>query len=119
MTAVHAISHFLQCEQNNLQPMTRLRGMYCRELPDDPQLLETGRLACCGVCGKEGFHSISRIQKPSFWKEGAEMQVGGYFHCTRPLSPILTFVGTDIEPMYHCPRCHLRYLDPVAFADLD
>lgn len=102
-------------QETAMHPMPEyLSGLHCREIPEEPTMLEVATKGFCEVCNAAGFYNFMRILRPTDWQRNKELQLGGVIHAQAELTPQLVHQGPDGG--YVCPGCHLAWLDPVNFA---
>lgn len=93
---------------------TQLKGLYCREIPDEPNLIEAAAKGVCAECKATGFYNYLRLQKPKHWNLIKEGAIGSTLYNIEPLTPALKTAGEGKE--YLCPACYLVFIDPINFA---
>ncbi len=103
----------LNRETKPLPTVQVLKGLYCREIPGEDKLIEVAARGFCTQCCKSGFYNFMRVQKPEGWKKSKELRIGNILYMQEELKPVLTISGEQGD--YHCPPCHLAYLDPLNF----
>lgn len=114
MRSFAVMSTQLQAEVVKAPQVERLRGLYCRKILEDSDLIETAARGYCVKCGAVGFYNFMRIMKPKGWELTKALKLGGIIFTNSELTPRLTASGVRAE--YYCPPCHLEYLDPINFA---
>ncbi len=103
----------LQREKIISRPASSLQGLHCREVPDNPLLLEVAAKGFCEACECTGFYNFMRIMKPVDFDIQKSLALTGMNFEKSDLKPALIAYGELGQ--YHCPSCYLAAVDPLNF----